>query len=244
MLLRALVVLLVILNLGVAAWWVVRAAPEEVAPIEAGASTLRLVGESAVSEPAPAAPSPTGQADSATADEAATPAVADAPTVDPALRPADPAQCVALGPFADADARQAALLRITPGVIRIVARDVSEAPRGWRVWMAPLADRTAANAMVARLLEAGFNDYYVIADGADANGIALGRFGSEAPARARAQALRAAGFEADASPLGNIQQRPWIDAMLAAEDTPAALLERAGAPRVEPRDCNAEWDAG
>lgn len=244
MLLRALVVLLIILNLGVAAWWAVRAAPDDVAPFETGASTLQLVGESAPADPASTPPSPNAQADSAAGDVAGTPAVTAMPTADAGVRPADPAQCVALGPFADAGARQAALLRITPDVVRIAARDVGEAPRGWRVWMAPLPDRAAANAMVARLLDAGFNDYYVIADGAEANGIALGRFGSEAPARARAQALRTAGFEADAAPLGNTRMRHWLDVMLAQGDTPATLRDRSGAPHVESRDCNAEWDAG
>jgi len=240
MLLRATVVLLVILNFGVAAWWALRGDPgDAMARIDTAPSTLRLVGEPpaegaampASAEPAPAAGGP--------ATRGAGPDVAGAP-----LQPADPAQCVALGPFADAASRDAALALLSPLTVRAAARDVGETPRGWRVWMAPLADRAAADAMVARLLEAGFNDYYVIADGVEANGIALGRFGSAAAADARAQALRDAGFDANAAPLGSILTRPWIDATLADGDTPDALRARVGAVRVETRDCNTQQVAG
>ena len=48
MLLRATVVLLVILNFGVAVWWAVRGAPGDAAAlVDTGPSTLRLVGEPA-----------------------------------------------------------------------------------------------------------------------------------------------------------------------------------------------------
>lgn len=248
MLLRALVVLLVILNLGVAAWWSLRGAPADVAVVDPAPPTLQLVGERATGAPADPGSSRAqgaGQGEPIAADGAsAAEAVAASAIADAAPRPADPPQCAALGPFADGAARDAALQKIAAGVVRIARREVEDAPRGWRVWMAPLADRAAAGGMVARLLEAGFNDYYIIGDGAEANAIALGRFGSEAAARARAQALRTAGFEAAVAPIGNAQLRHWIDAMLADGDTPASLRDRAGAQRVESRDCNARWDAG
>jgi len=242
MLLRATVVLLVILNFGVAVWWAVRGAPGDAAAlVDTGPATLQLAGESTPDEPAAptATPRDIVEPGEVPATEEAGNAVADV-----ALRAADPARCVALGPFADAATRDAAAAQLAPAVVRIAARDVGETPRGWRVWMAPLADRAAADAMVARLLAAGFNDYYVIADGAEANSIALGRFGSEASARARAQALRAAGFEADAAPLGSTLVRHWIDAMLAEGDTGEAVRARVGAARADARDCDAQRDAG
>jgi hypothetical protein len=243
MLLRAIVVLLVILNFGVAVWWAVRGEPGDAAAlVDTGPSTLRLVGEPAadgVDAPASVA------LDSIEPDATAASAGTDSQVpVDTALRAADPAQCVALGPFADAPTRDAALAQLSPVAVAVAARDVGETPRGWRVWMAPLPDRAAADAMVARLLAAGFNDYYVIADGAEANGIALGRFGSEPAATARAQALRDAGFDADAAPLGSTLTRHWIDATLAEGDTGDALRARVGAARVETRDCNAQQVAG
>lgn len=242
MLLRAIVVLLVILNFGVAAWWALRGDPgDPAALVDAGPSTLQLVGEPGTADsvaPALVQPSPE------TSEAASTFAAPEDVPLDTALRAGDPAQCVALGPFADAPTRDAAAAQLSPVTVRVAARDVGETPRGWRVWMAPLADRAAADAMVARLLAAGFNDYYVIAEGAEAHGIALGRFGSEASARARAQALRDAGFEADVAPLGSTLTRYWVDAMLAEGDSGDALRTRVGAARVESRDCNTSPDAG
>ena len=239
MLLRALVVLLVILNFGVAVWWALRGDPGDPAAFaDPGPSTLHLVGE-------PSAPASAPAADAAALETLEIAADAEAPlaTEAPAL-PANDAQCVALGPFPDAASRDAALAQLASSAARVATREVGETPRGWRVWMAPLPDRATADATVARLLDAGFNDYYVIADGADANGIALGRFGSEAPARNRAEALRAAGFAAEAAPLGSTLTRYWIDAMAAGGVTAESLRVRAGATRVETRDCNAQWVAG
>ncbi|MFL6585962.1 MAG: SPOR domain-containing protein [Luteimonas sp.] len=243
MLLRAIVVLLVILNFGVAVWWAVRGEPGDAAALlDTGPSTLRLVGEPAADGvDAAASVAPESLESDATAAPVGT---AEDMAIDTALRAADPAQCVALGPFADAPTRDAALAQLSPVAVTVAARDVGESPRGWRVWMAPLPDRAAADAMVARLLAAGFNDYYVIADGAEANGIALGRFGSAPAATARAQALRDAGFEAEAAPLGSTLTRHWIDATLAEGDTGDAMRARVGAARVETRNCNAQQVAG
>ncbi|MGO3127331.1 MAG: SPOR domain-containing protein [Luteimonas sp.] len=238
MLLRAILVLLVILNFGVAVWWAVRGDPGDAAAlVDRGPATLRLVGE-------PAADDAIASVEPASDRPDAAPAQTEEVAGEPAPRAADPAQCVALGPFADAATRDAALAQLAPVVVRVDGRDVGETPRGWRVWMAPLPDRAATDAMVARLLGAGFDDYYVIADGAEANGIALGRFGSEASARARAQALRDAGFQADAAPVGSTLVRYWIDATLAEGDTGDALRARVGVARAEARDCNARRDAG
>ncbi|MDR7194217.1 SPOR domain-containing protein [Luteimonas terrae] len=246
MLLRATVVLLVILNFGAAAWWALRGEPGDAAAlVDPGPSTLQLVGEASAEDGAtPAGAEPAANVSDAALASAGVDDVDEDAGAGIAMRAAEPAQCVTLGPFADAETRDAALAQLSPTVVRATARDVGETPRGWRVWMAPLADRAAADAMVVRLLASGFNDYYVIADGAEAHGIALGRFGSEASARARAQALRAAGFEAEAAPLGSTLTRHWIDVTLAEGDTGEALRSRIGAARVETRDCNAQRVAG
>ena len=252
MLLRSLVILLLILNLGVITWWATRGAPEVVAPVVLpdDVPRLQLAGEAA---PAPANATTAAAVDDVDAatsiapgNDAAAPLASAAPlaAATPVLAPADPPQCHALGPFADAAARNAAQARLSGVVVRAATRDVREVPRGWRVWMRPLADRSAANAMVARLVAAGFNDYYVIADGDEANGIALGRFGNEAGANSRAEALRAAGFEAQAEPLGNALVRYWLDVMAAEGSSGEALRALVSAPRIERRDCNAARDAG
>lgn len=243
--LRALLVLLVILNFGVAAWWAARGEAGDAHALAAqDRGTLVLASEPLpdavpattagnlrddVPAPAPA-PAPASQA---TAEVDAVPADAAAPT-----------HCIALGPFADRAMRDAARARLDEVAVRTAAREVGETPRGWRVWMAPLADRAAADAVVARLLEAGFTDYYVIGDGPEANGVALGRFGSEAPAQGRAAALRASGFDAEAQPLGSVLVRYWIDAMALEGVSAQTLRAHAASARADARDCNVAWDAG
>jgi hypothetical protein len=232
MLLRALVLLLVILNLGVAAWWALRDTPAESAPLPAEtAPTLTLLPPQA----APQAPMPLAEA-----FESEEAAALDGDSDGAAV--AVP-RCVALGPFADVAARDAARRRLASDGARVFAREVAVAPRGWRVWLPPQRDRAAADAMAARLRAAGIEDQYVIADGDDVHGIALGRFDSEAPAQARVEALRTAGFAAQAEPIGG-QVQPWLDALVDAATADAALRTRTGAARVEPGHCAAAQDAG
>ncbi|MEN5116678.1 SPOR domain-containing protein [Luteimonas sp. TWI662] len=232
MLLRAIVLLLVILNLGVAAWWALRDTPAESAPLPTEtAPTLTLLA------PQAASPGPVPLAEAFEGEEAAALDGDSDGDAAAALR------CVALGPFADAAAREAARRRLAGDGVRVFAREVAVAPRGWRVWLPPQRDRAAADAVAARLRAAGIEDQYVIADGDDAHGIALGRFDSEAPARARVEALRAAGFAAQAEPIGG-QVQPWLDALVDAVTADAALRTRTGAPRAEPGHCAITQDAG
>lgn len=232
---RALIVLLVVLNLGVAAWWATRRAPAPQAVVDAqpaGVERLRLLRE-APHAPAAAPPSampPPVAPEAASADGAdATPATAGAPE-----------QCHAIGPFADPAAVEAARRRLQPRVARLHVREVvAPGPRrDWRVWLPPLADRAAAQAMAGRIAAAGFDDYFIVAAGTEANSIALGRYGSEESARRREAALRAGGFaDVRAEPLGEPPpSQAWIDV---ATTTPLTAAERAalGGAEVEPLDC-------
>ncbi|UNK41969.1 SPOR domain-containing protein [Luteimonas sp. S4-F44] len=232
MLLRAIALLLVILNLGVAAWWALRDTPAESPPLPAEtAPTLTLLPPQA----APPAPMPLAEA----FESEETAALDGDSDGDAVVEP----RCVALGPFADAAARDAARQRLAGDGVRVSAREVAVAPRGWRVWLPPQRDRAAADAMAARLRAAGIEDQYVIADGNDAYGIALGRFDSEAPARARVETLRVAGFTVQAEPIGG-QVQLWLDALVDAATADAALRTRTGAPRAEPGHCATTQDAG
>ena len=67
------------------------------------------------------------------------------------------------------------------------------AGRGWRVYLPPLATAEEATATAGRISAAGFRDYFIVREGAEANSVALGRFGSETAARRHADALNAAG---------------------------------------------------
>jgi len=229
MTLRASIVLLAVLNLGVAAWWLLRpdAPPATVAETPSGIARLQLLSERPGPRPAPVpAPSDTTvAAETGTADAAPTP-------------PAAVERCYSFGPFADAAALAAGQAALRPGALRLRTRETREGGgRGWRVYLPAAADRAAANANADKLKAAGFTDLLVVGDGTEANSVALGRFSSEPRAQQHAQALRAAGFEAKAEALGEVRTASWID-LAAAEGFDAAAARRtSGAAQSRTVDC-------
>lgn len=238
---RALIVLLLVLNLGVAAWWLLRDAPPEPVRTASAADVpgLRLVSELPAAERARMLASPAGEAQ-------ATPAQGpSATTQDDAGADAATAstQCYALGPFADAGAAEAARTALAGTGRRLsTRREAGGGGSHWDVRMPPQADRAAAQALAARIDAAGFEDYYVIATGTAANSIALGRFGDEDAALRHQAALRAAGFAAVVDSPGQ-PDRWWLDLELdraASGDFDAQAARRsAGAGEVLVRACAA-----
>lgn len=244
MLARALIVLLLILNFGVALWWATRDAPPAAADVALppGAEPLRLLGESTRAATGAA---PSTAAVAATQAPAPTAEAPDAPPPEEAPEtPAPPAvasACHAFGPFADAAAADRARAQLQPAVQRLSRRESRSAPRGWNVHLSALADRAAAGAMATRLVEAGFRDHYLMPAGEDGTvDIALGRFGNEAAAQRHLAALRAAGFEAVAEPIGEAGgARYWIDVAVGEHADLAVLRRAAGAAQAERIDCGA-----
>jgi hypothetical protein len=164
---RAAIVLLVVLNLGAAAWWLLHAPPPADAAATPPAGAARLhLAASAAPDPAPAV---------------------SRPAPPPAPAPAS-ASARAQPEAANADTGSASAA--------IVCEGGNGPADGWRVYLPRLPTVDAARATAARIAEAGFSDYLVVADGADANTIALGRYGTEPAAQRRSAALRAAGFPA------------------------------------------------
>ena len=249
---RALIVLLLILNLGVALWWATRGdpAPAPDVRLPEGVEPLRLLAD-----PQPAAAPPGAQGGGAAAPA---PATAPAPGLepDPLLRPApqDPpgaadasaSRCHRLGPFADAAAAGRAATALRPAVLRLALRETRAAPRGWDVRLPGLPDRAAAEAMVARLTAAGFGDHYLMpADDDGSVDIALGRFGSDDSAQRHRDALRDAGFDAVAAPIGDdAGARHWIHVAIGEGADLAALQRAAGAARAAGVDCASLSAAG
>lgn len=243
---RALIVLLLVLNLGVAVWWLLR--PEPAAPglpaHPAGVPRLQLLREAGVAASAPAtAPQPAAAstATAATPPRAAAPAEGqtEEPTAESTQEPIAPARCFSFGPYTDAAQATAARTKLPAGVLG--ARLRSEAARrggSWNVLMSPQADRAAAQALAQRIDAAGFKDYYVIGEGASANGIALGRFGSEDAARRHQSALQAAGFQAQLqAPAGS--GATWLDVDAGPSFDAEAVRTALAATRAQPRDCAA-----
>jgi len=235
MLSRALIVLLIVLNAGVALWWATRPVPIPAQAADArsdgqdsGIARLQLLREvprSALALRPALAPTP-------------------APAIPPAAAAASSAtsvaqRCYAIGPFTDAATLTAARTQLQP---QVAAMRIREAPvsaaRGWRVMIAPLADRAVAQIMVERLKAAGFDDYLIVPDGDEANSIALGRYGGESSARQREAALRAAGFQAQAQPLGTTAMRSWLDITVAdAAFDPERVRQSSGAAQASVLDC-------
>lgn len=218
MLSRALIVLLLVLNVGVALWWATRSTPAPAAPAEqpAGVPTLQLLRET----PRAASTRPPA------------PAVADA-------APAGSETCRAFGPFDDAAKVAAARARLQPLVTRLHVRmQADAAARDWRVWLPPRASRAAAQAMAGRIAAAGFSDYFIVANGEGANGIALGAFRSEAAARRHEAALHAAGFaDVRAEPVGAADVKTWIDVAAPPSFDPEAERAALGVARAERVAC-------
>lgn len=209
MLIRALIVLLAILNLGIAAWWLTRTDAVEPSPPPepAGAPRLQLLDEAPQGHVAAAATESVAMDSSATGNASAKPIAAASPA---------PSLCYALGPFDDAAVASAAAARIGAQIVR--TREEPAAASAYTVFLPPAADRAAAQAVAQRIGAAGFDDFLVIANGELANGIALGRYRNRETALRRQAALREAGFAAQLQPVGPTgASKWWADVSVAAD---------------------------
>ncbi|HZF98377.1 MAG TPA: SPOR domain-containing protein [Pseudoxanthomonas sp.] len=242
MLMRALIVLLLVLNLGVAAWWVAR--PTAAAPAPdlqpADVPRLQLLGETvaprvpeAPADPAASAPPPAPEASATVAAANGTgPAAAQAETV-------QPAQCFSLGPFDSEAGTRAALSALGLEARRASRRQQpGRGASGYKVYLPAMEDRAAAQAMAARIGAAGFDDYLIINSGELANAIALGLFGTKQAAERRVAALQAAGFAAQIQPTGSEKAAQWwLDLRAPAGLSRQQAQARSLAAQSWPLDC-------
>lgn len=232
MLVRALIVLLSVLNLGVAGWWIAHDPPPAKAPLQVppGVARLQLVREAA-REPVP----PPQAAASTAADAAAAPAATDIASPSVQL-------CFSFGPFAAKDAVSAAA-KLRPQVQRLSEREqAAPSARGWRVYLPPLPSLEQAQTIAQRIGAAGFSDFLIVREGAEANSIALGRYGSEEAAKKRADALIAAGFAAQAEALGEPDKAAgtvWLDVVAGEAFDPRRAQAAIAAAQYRKADCAA-----
>lgn len=193
MLIRALIVLLLVLNLGVGLWWALRTPPAVAPAFEPDPQVPRL------------------QLVALQTPSAATPA-----TEPPAIAPSAIARCLSLGPFTDAAAAAHVRTQLAPQLLQWrPRREFTGTPDGWRVFL-PLASIDQAEAAADKVAAAGFKDYYVIREGEQAGELALGLYGDETTARARVARLRTSGFSAQAEPTGAGPSQHWLDVAVAA----------------------------
>lgn len=233
MLIRALIVLLIALNLGAAAWWITRPAPAPVVPPPQPEGVARL---QLLSEHKPAAIVAT-----ATPPPVVAPAIAPTTDTVPGLEASDAAQCFSLGPFADAASATAAGAKLSSQSTRQRAREVPGKPAsGYQVTLPPSPDRATAQALAQRIGAAGFEDLLVVASGEQANSIALGRYGSREAAERRQSALQAAGFPAQLQAVGSESAAQWwLDLVANPGMDGPRLKASASVSQSRPLDCAA-----
>lgn len=256
MLVRALLVLLLALNAGVAAWWFVRDPAPPPAPVapSPGAVRLRLVGEApavpattpATGADATAAPDPAAATTAAMiitaapATSARTPAASPQPVAQGDAAPPT-RQCFSFGPFASKPAADTAAtgLRALAQKVAQRERDKKAAPQGWRVFLPPHASPEAAQAAAQRIGAAGFSDFIVVRQGPEANAIVLGRYSNEEGAKRHAQALAAAGFAARVEPVAPAAEAGtvWLDVVADAAFDPRRAQAAIRAPQHRTLDC-------
>ena len=202
--LRALVLLLLCMNLGVAAWWIWHREPVAIVlpATDKGVSSLTLLSESE------------------------RPPVVVATELDTVPEPASAnLQCLSLGPFATpADLRRAMNL-LMPKVERIQFREVAAvALRGYRVYL-PAAGSRAEALEVARALAAhGVNDYYVVTAGDQQNTVSLGIFRDLENAKRRQDEIAAMGYNPTVEARTGQASQWWIDLAASADFQWQAVL--------------------
>lgn len=241
MLIRALIVVLAILNAGVALWWWRQPAPVDL-PVPAmsppeGVPVLQLWSEVEALAPPAVAPAEPDAMSGSDSQAAAVAVAGQAPvTPPPVATPAAPV-CISLGVFADRAQLDAALAQAGAALAQARPRQLPVSGGTFRVMLPPAASRQAAQAAVARIVAAGFSDYFIISQGELANAVALGQFRNRDGAQRRLDELKAAGFAATLVPSQTGDPGWWLDARLAADTTAQQARRVTGAGRVQSLEC-------
>jgi hypothetical protein len=207
MLARALLLSLLLMNLGVAAWWWLRTPPPEAVPaaVDPGVAPLQLLSETEA---------PDTGAISADAEAVGQPADVGIP-IDQ--------RCLQIGPFlTQADLRRA-INALSPAVSRIQFRESRVLTnRGFWVYLPAQGTREAALASARELSSQGLRDYYVVTAGDQENTISLGLFRDRGNADTRKREVEALGFKPE------LQER--------TEEIPNYWIELAASPDFDWRE--------
>jgi hypothetical protein len=191
MFLRSLILLLVCMNLGVAAWWAMHhdAQARPLPATEPGIASLTLYTES---------------------NHARLPVPMESQQAAPAL-PAD-AVCQSLGPFESSTGLRRAMDALLPKVERIQFREVkAEELRGYRVYLPAATDHAQALETARALSAKGVADYYVVTAGDQSNTVSLGIFRDLANATKRRDEVVKLGYNAVLEPRTEPVKQWWID---------------------------------
>ena len=225
---RALLLALILANLGLFAWYHWYVLPNQSAPALAPPLTgqpLRLMSElspterKAVASAASVAPPPA--AATAPAVAASTHAV-PAPTT-AGIAAAAAQVCVSYGPFPSADAANLGLSRLKLLGLSAGTRSVAgKAKHGYWVYLPPFGSRKEADAAAALLKKKGVSDIYVVADEANRNALSLGVFSQKSFAQQREKDIRKLGFHALLADRFRDEPHYWLDAKGVEQALPQA----------------------
>jgi len=195
MLPRALVLILLAMNLGVALWAGLRPAALPaplVAASEPGVPTIRLLSEVDPNLAAPSAAEP------------------DGPPL--AIPPAPQRQCLQVGPLLTQIDLRRVVAALSPAAQRIQYRESRALiRRGYRVFLPSPGSREAALTLARQLSARGLRDYYVVTAGDEQNTISLGLYRDESNAQRRRDEVRALGIEPRLEPRNEELPQYWID---------------------------------
>jgi hypothetical protein len=214
---RALLLIFVLANLGIFAWyhWYVlpNSAGPQPAPPLAG-QPLKLMSELSPAERKAAASAAQAVPVPATVAAAASVAPASAPAATTAAIAAAGAQvCASYGPFPSADASGLALTRLKLLGLTASARSVpGKAKLGYWVYLPPFGSRKEADAAAALLKKKGVSDIYVVADEANRNAVSLGVFNQKEGAVQREREIRKLGLHAQMADRFRDEPHYWLDA--------------------------------
>ncbi|MHB8473084.1 MAG: SPOR domain-containing protein [Gammaproteobacteria bacterium] len=241
---KALVALLLIVNIGFGAWQSSRPATSvhQPAPVDLGVEPLRLLSEldspagtvadlpSTGHDPLPSsAPTPTSVI------PPATPAANPSPTPAPVA-----AQCYSLGPFTGlAQATQIRQRLQGLGVSGQPRVEQSHAGAVYRVALPPLPSRDSALQVARQLAADGINDYQVITDERQRNVISLGVFKDRVAAGRRQARVAALGYAPRIEAHDTTVQVFWLDTRETGNDQAAWDALQAEDPQLhrQPRTC-------
>jgi hypothetical protein len=241
---RNLFLVLVLTNLGFAAWhnWFAEE-PREVRYSGPEIANILLPSELAVSpeelRPAPQIPDePVSEQDDVPAPEQD-----DAPTTEAATSVAQ--ACVSVGPFRELSqaATAAANLR-TDGLDPVQRAVEGDIWVGYWVYIAAIPTIDEAEAILAKLKDSGIADSYVIPGSDTGNLISLGVFSEIARAGSRLSEVRELGYEATISDRTRRATVYWVDVLL--DEGRALDFESLQPPgrimRLEQRPCDQTVD--
>lgn len=192
MLPRILALILLAMNVGVLAWWLIRPLPP--------------------ASPLPPATKPDVLGLTLLLEREAENAVDHEGGGIPALSAIQPGLCHSIGPFLTQIDLRRVLRALTPAVTRIQFRETSEViRRGYRVFLPSPGDREQALALARRLSQSDVSDYYVVTAGDEQNTISLGLYREQTNALARQSQILALGFAAEVEPRQEEVSKFWID---------------------------------